>query len=66
LQKAGNKINKARTKTVVVLRIETEGANFENLKGTSMKSYFGLFHAVSVRKLIRIPDLKQNKSEKAG
>jgi len=66
LQKAGDKINKARTKTVAILRAETEGASFENLKGTSMKSYFGLFRAVRVRKLIRIPDLKRKKSEKAG
>jgi hypothetical protein len=46
---------------VVILRTETEGASFENPKRTSMKSYFGLFHAVRVRKLIRIPDLKQKK-----
>jgi hypothetical protein len=66
LQKAGDKINKAGTKFVVILRIQTAEASFENLKGTSMKPYFGLCHAVCVRKLIRIPDLKQKKSEKAG
>jgi hypothetical protein len=51
---------------VVILRAEIGKASFENIKGSSMKSHFGLFHAVHVRKLIRIPDLKQKKSEKAG
>jgi hypothetical protein len=49
---------------VVILRLEMREAGFEKQKETSMKSYFGLFHAVHVRKLIRIPDLKQKNSEK--
>jgi hypothetical protein len=52
LQKAWDKINKAPTKAVVILRIYTQEASFENLKGTSKKSYFGLFPAVRVRQLI--------------
>jgi hypothetical protein len=61
LQKAGDKTNKARAAFVVILTAEIREASFENMKGTSMKSHFGLSHAVRVRKLIRIPDLKQKK-----